>query len=509
MTLKTRISCNLDWLLIIFLTLSVGLRVVNLNKALYFTWDQGRDFFAVEKIAHGDLVLVGQTTGIQGFFYGPLWYYLGLPGYLIGHASPAIFTYWYLYICLAATLPLIWWLTHRLFSSKKTAALAAFALSLSPGFIWTSLRVWNILTALPLLLGSLVAFTYAKKSRLALAASFFLLALLLQSEFAYGIFLVVPLWLLTGFVRGKATWKDYLISASSIFVTLIPQLLFDLRNHWLMSKSLLSAVTSSGSNSIGWLEFWTDRSAALIQTSMESLIGRAQAPLWLTVMLTILLISGLISVFRVKAKTQIDNVWRLIGFATLLPYIFFMLWRGNGGFFFAYYLSPHIVLLGLILIRGWLYLIKQLPKLKWLWLSLAVIIGYFWLNYLYHIAINPVNNAGWAKMNQAITQILDWSNQDNQTQPVVKVLTPNRETEHYDAIIHHQFTKAGKSIPLTVRTNQEQYWYVLEEPDPYHPDYVKNWYVEARAGGKLLREQQIGDLLVQTWTASNSAQVVR
>src|SRR3989338_751022 len=69
--------------LAIFFILLVSLPkrlILTSNGIFAFNYDQGRDFLAVSKIIYEkDLVLIGQTTGLQGVFYGPWWYYFLAP----------------------------------------------------------------------------------------------------------------------------------------------------------------------------------------------------------------------------------------------------------------------------------------------------------------------------------------------------------------------------------------------------------------------------------------------
>lgn len=67
------------WVFLSFLALSLVVRLVDIKNVLFFTWDNGRDFFAIQKIAQGDITLIGPTTGLQGWFLGPFWYYLRIP----------------------------------------------------------------------------------------------------------------------------------------------------------------------------------------------------------------------------------------------------------------------------------------------------------------------------------------------------------------------------------------------------------------------------------------------
>ncbi|HZZ98991.1 MAG TPA: hypothetical protein VFG51_03595, partial [Candidatus Saccharimonadia bacterium] len=73
---------------LIFLAVGLFFRFWNIYQRLYFIWDQGRDAWMLQRLAHGELTLIGPTSGVPGFFLGPLWYYIGLPGYFLGGGNP-------------------------------------------------------------------------------------------------------------------------------------------------------------------------------------------------------------------------------------------------------------------------------------------------------------------------------------------------------------------------------------------------------------------------------------
>jgi hypothetical protein len=75
-------------LLVVILVGGLGLRFWGLENRAPFDWDQNRDYQVVTKLARGEITLIGPVAkGELGFFLGPLYYYLLLPGYLIADGS--------------------------------------------------------------------------------------------------------------------------------------------------------------------------------------------------------------------------------------------------------------------------------------------------------------------------------------------------------------------------------------------------------------------------------------
>src|SRR3990170_6853905 len=113
-------------------------------KGLFaFNYDQGRDFLAVSKIIwEKDLVLIGQTTGLPGIFYGPWWYYFLAPVVFVSGGDPqkvaiffavlAIFSVVFLYLLLKT-------LTKNTLLSLMLATIASF----SNLWMFGSTSVWN------------------------------------------------------------------------------------------------------------------------------------------------------------------------------------------------------------------------------------------------------------------------------------------------------------------------------------------------------------------------------
>src|SRR3989338_419384 len=80
-------------LLILYLIIFLGLflRVQGIfTNSFAFTYDVGLDMLAVSDIVHlGKILLIGQTTGLPGLFYGPWWYYILIPPFVLASGDPA------------------------------------------------------------------------------------------------------------------------------------------------------------------------------------------------------------------------------------------------------------------------------------------------------------------------------------------------------------------------------------------------------------------------------------
>src|SRR3972149_12110870 len=78
--------------LILYLIILIGifLRFQGVfSNSFAFTYDVGRDMLAVSDIASlNKIPLIGATTGLPGVFYGPWWYYMLTPFFIIFSGNP-------------------------------------------------------------------------------------------------------------------------------------------------------------------------------------------------------------------------------------------------------------------------------------------------------------------------------------------------------------------------------------------------------------------------------------
>ncbi|MBS3118175.1 hypothetical protein J4417_00650, partial [Candidatus Woesearchaeota archaeon] len=66
-------------LLFIIFVLALTLRFLYFPNNIYFGFDQARDAFASLEIVFGEFRVVGPPTSVDGWFHGPLYYYLYAP----------------------------------------------------------------------------------------------------------------------------------------------------------------------------------------------------------------------------------------------------------------------------------------------------------------------------------------------------------------------------------------------------------------------------------------------
>jgi len=506
--IKTHLSDNKLYYLFLFFGLFV--RLANLPQRLYFTWDQGRDAWMYQHILTGNLTLVGPTSGLHGFFLGPLWYYLGVPGSIIGGGDPYLISIWYILLG-ALSLPIFWLLAHYLLPKPKDKPWAvglSFLLALIPASINGGTFIWNPLISLPLVAGAVYTLLRSRESRWWLVLSFWLWALTLQSEFAYAVFFIIPLWLMIPWIRGQRNWRDFVYTALAVATTLVPQILFELRHQFIMTKSLWLSMRNP-ELSISWLELWSRRPEQLFWITTEFFFPKGDYR-YLGGWLMSVLILGAVTIIAWPKKIKYDfsssqKNWQIISLLAILPYIFYMFWRGNYGNFFNYYLTPHFILITPLVIFAlrWLSQPTRFTKIgQVISITSLILLTVSLIQYSAGEIRLTENNSGLRSMTSAVQTLYSWNQQDQNwaREKAFRIFTPNAQTEHYDYLIHHLAKNERLEIPPTVKSADTQAWYILVEPDrQLREARFLPWYKEATSGGVLIRQAKVGDLELEAW----------
>ena len=499
----------LAWLIIILI--AIFLRFYNYANFLYFINDQGRDALKLKSIVEGDLTLIGPTSGLPGFFLGPLWYYIGLPGYMLSDGSPHGIALWYIFLATLA-IPFFILIVKKLLPKEQIWQYLGFGfLVFLPASLNGATFIWNPLLSIPLMAAALYFLFAARSSRLALFLAFLMLALVLHSEFAYGIFLLPILFILIFWIRKKFALLDYVIAASAIIITLLPQILFEVKNNFLMSKSLIQGVIS-GETAVSLFALWTRRPSQLFSSTQELFFGRSSAAFIPMLLVGAFIIYGMHQAFKKK-----NYEWQIIALIGVIPYIGYMFWKGNYGNFFSYYITPHFIPLALIFIYGLKNFFAQ-QKNKNASYLLGALIGLilaFSLNNAYASTLKPDNEAGLRTILSANRKVLDYQIADQQAVALttgtsysssVLTFTPNYLTAQYDFAMQWLAKELNLPIPNTELRPTDQMVYIIVEPDREIPEKrFLPWYQKITENRVRLRKEKIGILLLETWANADFA----
>lgn len=236
--------------LICLFSLAVFLRTYNLSQSLFFGPEQGIDFFRIKSIAVDHRpVLVGAKTDIAGIFHGPIYYYISSVPFLLSHGDPVFIAY-FLAIINSFTVFLMYFLGRKMFS-RRVGFIAAILFTISFGAIsythWLSSHPLVIPLSAVFLLSAYEFLTGKKRYLLLVSLAY---ALLGQAEFLdYIFFGGILIALIIVFFKDfkKQSLPFILFNCSVIFIFgFLHYVLFELRNHFIMTHSLLALFHGKG-----------------------------------------------------------------------------------------------------------------------------------------------------------------------------------------------------------------------------------------------------------------------
>ena len=263
-------------ILVSILVSAFFLRVYRTQDFLGFWYDQGRDAKVVWDLIHKQkLFLVGPTTGIEGIFLGPFYYYLITPAYLLGQGNPAFPS-----VFLAGLNVLAIYLLYRIgseFFSQPTGLLAAAIVSFSSELIryhrWlsnpTPLPLFALITFWSIL--KIISSSPRKRYWLFLGLG---IGLTLQLEAASAIFFI-PSTLIILFLNRKSlilNRNNFIFSSLPFVSTLVPQILFNFRHQNILLNSFMKFLIGDRSFQPAVTDFFTTRLALYYQFFTSKLL---------------------------------------------------------------------------------------------------------------------------------------------------------------------------------------------------------------------------------------------
>ena len=235
---------KIDSLALIFILLiNLLLKIPITNKGFFaFTYDQGRDLLAVSKIIYeGTLTLIGPTTGLQGIFYGPWWYYFLSPLLFISGGNPQSVGSLFGLLGIATVVCLYLFIKNTTHSLLLSLSLALVA-SMSSSWMFGPTLIWNTsLTPILLIFFIVLMNKIFDEPK---SVYFFLLGivafLIMDSELPFGLIILGYVLISILIFRKVFFQKKILLTFSGMLLILLPRILFDLRHNFLISKSIIS-----------------------------------------------------------------------------------------------------------------------------------------------------------------------------------------------------------------------------------------------------------------------------
>ena len=228
-------------LILIILLLAFVLRIYRIESLLDFHYDQGRDALVLWDLWHkGKLFLIGPVTGLEGVFLGPFYYYLIAPFYLIGQGNPVIPS---MFLSLLTVIALyILYLIGKEIGGKSTGLIALVIGSFSNSLIFSNRWLSN---PTPIFLTSILIFylmvlIIKRPKYFYWYLIYFLAGVSLHFEMASAVFYLPIILIFTLWKKPKL--NIFLISSLFLFLTFVPQIMFNFKHDNILVKNILNQV---------------------------------------------------------------------------------------------------------------------------------------------------------------------------------------------------------------------------------------------------------------------------
>ncbi|HSW89973.1 MAG TPA: hypothetical protein VLH19_03835 [Patescibacteria group bacterium] len=471
-----------------------------LPRDLIFAYDQGRDAFAVQKILSGDVVLLGPVTGLDGVFLGPFFTYLLVPFYWLGKGNPIVAAY-FIVLLRVLCVPLLYYLgkkaggparnaSHSDVGGWKIGAIASvlFAFSFKNVLFSRWLSNPTPLTFFSLLLMFSLLKAVKESSYLWYAISGLILGLCMQLESSNAItyLLLIPIFLFTVPQFRKKFVQTSVILVASFSVTLIPQLLFELRHGFLMTHALLRSFATN--ERVSLIHVLPGRLLLLLSNFSDSVFYR-MPPFIIPILIAVTI------ALWMKRKVWWKNIaLRLIVLWLLVPFIFHLFYTGNHGNFWEYYMIAQFIPFYLVL--GWG---ASFPISSAFWRSLrgAIVLVVLFVAIISSMRIwtdwlHPYNDRFAWSMQTAAAQFMVT---DSGSKPYgVWVYTPSYQDEADRYAIEYVGSVTG--IYPQEHAEQQSIIYLFVEDDPVYWTRRRDWISEKESFGKVTEEKKFGAITV-------------
>lgn len=484
---------NFIWLLILLIFLAgLTLRAYRLNELLGFYYDQARDGLVIRSIiVDHKLTLIGPTSGIEGIFLGPFYYYLLVPAYLVGRGDPAVAASFVGFVN-SLTIIVIFLIGRKLLNN-----LAGLFAALLFAFSWESVglsRWFANPSPLPffasLILLCLINLK-GQKTGWWLLLAMVALALSLQLEAASAIWFIPAIIISLVYLRVSLSKKWWLLGLATFILLSSAQVIFDLKHNFLISKAFYNFLVSEKSFKTSFWQTVQLRIPFYFKTYSSAFAFEGKQMMVFLFGLITELVLLRVGVFKELEK----RFWRvnILLIWILSPLVGFLFYQGNNGYVWSYYLSgtlPAVYLLaGLVAVLWFKKLFLAPLAIIFLFLFLTTNIDRM-RGYLLQ---GPPGENTIDLMSQK--QSVDFIYQDAKTTEFnVDVYVPPVIPYTYDYL----FVWYGKNkYGFEPKKNNVELLYTLEEADPPHPERLKAFIDRQNGFSKVVNKTSVGGITIE------------
>jgi len=468
------------------------------TNSFAFTYDVGRDMLALWNIAYlHKIPLIGATTGLPGVFYGPWWYYLLTPFFIIFSGNPQGIA---LVMSLIGILTIIGaFILGKKLGGNFLGLLFALIISISPVMISLSSQIWNpkitpLFVIFVLLVLSKIYFLDKKDK----SKYYFLLGILLafniDLEIVFGLLLSIGIVLSVIFtVKRKISVRSVLYFIFGGLLIFAPRIFFEFRHGFLMTKSFITFFI--GGNSEHLVSSFLDTFISRLSVMFDQFNSTLAAENKLFGILILLFISITLLFLYKKADVLIKNFIN----TCLIVILIFLL----GTVFFSHDIWPHylvgVPVFYILLFAISFHLLHK--KLSNNFFSTLILIFIIVINLNPISLIQSLNKPLWegdTSVYRNQVAVIDYVyKQAHGKEFKYVVYTPPLYDYTYQYLFRWYGPKNYRYSPV-VKSNLA---YFILEPDLQYPSRLKDWLKLREGDGKIIKTEIIkGGIIVQTRT---------
>lgn len=289
------------------------------NGNFLFNMDNARDMVDVrEMVVLPKPRLTGPTSAIEGFYNGPAWYYLLAIPFLLSGGDP--------YASILMEIGL--WAIGGFFLLKLVSRWG-FWLMVPVGAIWvasnyivlTNLYAFNpnpVTLLSPVFIFLLLEYLEKKKT-IYIFLSWFLAGLFFNFEMNFGVFM--PLVIFAGIVLTKNSKllkrKNFWLGLGIFIFTLLPQVIFDLKHQFIMSRSVIKYLSEGSGFGLDLLNRFQVISLTFYNTFLPTLMNHKI----FTLIILVIFVPVIYIFFKGKKKDTLVLISFLFIFIPFLGYL--------------------------------------------------------------------------------------------------------------------------------------------------------------------------------------------
>lgn len=449
--------------LIFVLLVAAITRVWRIGQILGFYYDQGRDALVIWHLWHDHrFFLIGPTTGIEGIFRGPWYYWLIAPWYLLGRGDP-VWPAVFLNLTTVLAIFLLYQLAVKI-SGHAAGFVAVVIASLSFYLILAGRWLSNPTPMMFISMGIIYSlFLIQDNKKWAWPLLAFLLAQSMQFGSSTEIFYFPAILILLLFYRRWPDFKTLLFSVSLFAAVFLPQVLFDVRHQFIMTHNVLNFLFAGQSFKASFSDTLHTRMAFYYQMFSLKLFPNDNS------LAKYFFAAAAVSVL-LNIRNLSSRFWQvLLIFVT--PLVGMLFFHGNQGNVYDYYFTGYYFVFVLVFS---VLLVKLFPGRSSL-LPIAVFFLYFIyqnvpldINYLSSGSDGPTT----VNYENSLSAV-DWVYQDARATPFnVDEYVPPVIPYVYDYLFLWRGTTRYHLLP---DPNRQPLLYTIYEVDGEHPQFLAAW----------------------------------